>query len=103
MRYFLLGSDGIKAFEKKDFRFLVDFKDRWELIGHDPSAHDITELLEHVIGWDSYLELLESDVNEVNNAIEAIERQERDFNKFFHAYMKQQISNDFERSLGLSF
>ena len=28
---------------------------------------------------------------------------ERDFDKQFHAYMKQQIANDFERSLGLSF
>jgi hypothetical protein len=27
----------------------------------------------------------------------------RDFNKYFNAYMKQQIKNDFERSLGLSF
>lgn len=97
MRYFLLGSDGIKAFEKKDFRFLVDFKDRWELIGHDPSVHDITELLEHVIGCDSYLELLESDVNEVNNAIEAIEKQERDFYKEFYANRKQQISDEFNK------
>ena len=31
------------------------------------------------------------------------EKQDREFNKKFHAYMKQQISNDFERSLGLSF
>lgn len=28
---------------------------------------------------------------------------ERYFDKQFHAYMKQQVSNDFERSLGLSF
>jgi hypothetical protein len=31
------------------------------------------------------------------------EKQKRDFNKYFHAYMKQQIKNDYENSLGLSF
>ena len=34
---------------------------------------------------------------------ESVEKQERDFNKYFHAYMKQQIKNDYENSLGLSF
>jgi len=34
---------------------------------------------------------------------ESAEKQKRDFNKYFNAYMKQQIKNDFERSLGLSF
>ena len=31
------------------------------------------------------------------------EKQKRDFSKYFNTYMKQQIKNDFERSLGLSF
>jgi DNA repair exonuclease SbcCD ATPase subunit len=34
---------------------------------------------------------------------ESVEKQKRDFNKYFHAYMKQQIKNDYENSLGLSF
>lgn len=69
MRYFLLGFDAITSFKKKDYRFLVDFQDRWELIGFDPSKDDVTELLEHVIGWDAYLEVNESDVNDINGAI----------------------------------
>lgn len=99
MRYFLLGVDAITSFRKKDYTFLVDFQDRWELVGFDPNKDDITELLEHVIGWDAYLEVTEKDVNDINGAIIVAERQASEF----HAYMKQQIRNDFERSLGLSF
>ena len=41
----------------------------------------------------------EGDICENCNA----ENQKREASKRFHAYMKQQIKNDFERSLGLSF
>jgi len=34
---------------------------------------------------------------------EVAEKQERDFYRDFHAHMKQQIKNDYENSLGLSF
>ena len=69
MRYFLLGYDAIESFRKKDFKFLVDFQDKWELVGFDPKIDDVTELLEHVIGWDAYLELSESEVKGINNLI----------------------------------
>lgn len=69
MRYFLLGYDAITSFKKKDYTFLVDFQDKWELVGFDSSKDDIMELLEHVIGWDAYLELREEDVNDINGAI----------------------------------
>lgn len=70
MRYFLLGYDAISSFKKQDYRFLVDFPDRWELIGYSLHRDDITELLEHVIGWDAYLELEEFEVKSINDAIE---------------------------------
>jgi len=80
MRYFLLGVDAITSFKKQDYRFLVDFQDRWELVGFDPNKDDVTELLEHVIGWDAYLEVNESDVNEINGAIIVAENNILDFN-----------------------
>ena len=103
MRYFLLGAYGIDLFFKDDYKSLVQNKNKWELISYSLHRDDITELIEHVIGWDAYLELGEFQVKAVNDAIEFAEKQERDFDKQFHAYMKQQIKNDFERSLGLSF
>jgi hypothetical protein len=90
MRYFLLGVDAITSFKKQDYRFLVDFQDRWELVGFDPNKDDVTELLEHVIGWDAYLEVNENNVNEINGAIIVAEKQERDFYRDFHIRMKQQ-------------
>jgi hypothetical protein len=69
MRYFLLGYDAIASFSKRDLKFLNDFQDRWELVGFDTDKDDVTELLEHVIGWDAYLELKENEVEEINNAI----------------------------------
>jgi hypothetical protein len=80
MRYFLLGVDAITSFKKQDYRFLVDFQDRWELVGFDPNKDDVTELLEHVIGWDAYLEINELDVNEINGAIIVAENNILDFN-----------------------
>lgn len=70
MRYFLLGYDAIVSFWKKDFKYLLDFHDRWELVGFNDKSDDVTELLEHVIGWDAYLELSESEVNEINKGVE---------------------------------
>lgn len=75
MRYFLLGYDAITSFNKQDYSFLVDFQDRWELVGFDPNKDDITELLEHVIGWDAYLEVNKEDVNDINGAIIVAEMQ----------------------------
>lgn len=97
MRYFLLGTYGIDLFYKKDYRSLADNKNKWNLVSYNPNLDDITELLEHVVGCDAYLELLESDVNEIDNAIDIIDKQNRDFNRFFHAYMKQQISDQFNK------
>lgn len=70
MRYFLLGYDAIESYRKEDFAFLVDFQDKWELVGFNPNIDDVTELVEHVIGWDAYLELTESEVREINKSIE---------------------------------
>lgn len=75
MRYFLLGYDAITSFNKQDYTFLVDFQDKWELVGFDPNKDDITELLEHVIGWDAYLEISKEDVNDINSAIVVAEMQ----------------------------
>lgn len=90
MRYFLLGTYGIDMFYKGDYKSLTQNKENWELVGYSSHRDDITELLEHVIGWDAYLELLESEVKEINDAIELAEKQERDFYRDFHIRMKQQ-------------
>lgn len=90
MRYFLLGTYGIDMFYKEDYKSLSENLEYWELVGFDSNKDDVTELLEHVIGWDAYLELKESEVKEINDAIELAEKQERDFYRDFHISMKQQ-------------
>lgn len=90
MRYFLLGTYGIDMFYSEDYKSLSENLENWELVGFDTDKDDVTELLEHVIGWDAYLELNESEVKLINDAIELTEKQERDFYRDFHAHMKQQ-------------
>lgn len=90
MRYFLLGTYGIDMFYSEDYKLLSENLENWELVGFDTDKDDVTELLEHVIGWDAYLELNESEVKLINDAIELTEKQERDFYRDFHAHMKQQ-------------
>lgn len=62
MRYFLLGAYGIELFKQNNYKTLFENKNNWELIGHDSNLNDITELAEHLIGWDSYLEISEEEV-----------------------------------------
>lgn len=69
MRYFLLGTYGIDMFYREDYKSLSENLENWELVGFDDNKDDVTELLEHVIGWDAYLELKENEVEEINNAI----------------------------------
>jgi hypothetical protein len=97
MRYFLLGTYGIDMFNKNDYKSLAQNKNKWELVGYSSHWDDITELIEHVIGWDSYLELLESEVKEINDTIEVYEKQNRDFYREFYANRKKQISDEFQR------
>jgi hypothetical protein len=97
MRYFLLGTYGIDMFNKNDYKSLAQNKNKWELVGYSSHRHDITELLEQVIGWECYLELSENEVKLVNDAIEVIDKQNRDFYKEFYANRKKQISDEFQR------
>lgn len=62
MRYFLLGAYGIELFKQNNYKTLFENKNKWELVGHDSNLNDITELAEHLIGWDSYLEISEEEV-----------------------------------------
>lgn len=80
MRYFLLGTYGIDLFYKQDYKSLAENKNKWELVGYSSHWHDITELLEQVIGWDAYLELLEFEVKSINDAIDVIDKQNNYFN-----------------------
>lgn len=97
MRYFLLGVQGVTLFENGDYKSLAENKSNWELVGYDPIKDDVVELLEQVIGWECYLELSESEVKLVNDAIEVIDKQNRDFYREFYANRKQQISDEFNR------
>lgn len=80
MRYFLLGTYGIDLYNKQDYKSLAENKNKWDIVSYNPKLDDITELLEHVVGCDAYLELLESDVNEIDNAIDVIDKQNNYFN-----------------------
>lgn len=97
MRYFLLGVQGVTLFEDGDYKSLAENKSNWELVGYDPIKDDVVELLQQVIGWECYLELSESEVKLINDAIEALEKQERDFYKEFYANRKQQINDEFNK------
>ena len=73
--FILIGEQSVKAFEDNDWKYLEEtiLEDySGDLIAWDKETDSVSELLEQLRGWDSFIELSEQDLKdiEVNTKIE---------------------------------
>ena len=66
--FILIGEQSVKAFEDNDWKYLEktileDYSG--DLIAWDKETDSVSELLEQLRGWDSFIELSEQDLKDI--------------------------------------
>lgn len=78
-KYFLMGLDSVRAFEEHGVSGLLDSGDNYGIIKYNERTSLLKDLMDAVVGWDGYVEIFYSDIQEI--AIEKNARQWREFYK----------------------
>ncbi len=66
--FILIGEQSVKAFEDNDWKYLEEtiLEDySGDLIAWDKETDSVSELLEQLRGWDSFIELSEQDLKDI--------------------------------------
>ena len=77
-KYFLLGLDGVYAFKDGGVNGLLDCKDNYGIFKYNERTSLLTDLMDAVVGWDGYIEINYSDIQDIAN-----EKNRRDWMEFF--------------------
>jgi hypothetical protein len=77
-KYFLMGLDGVRAFEDGGVRGLLDSKDNYGIIKYNERTSPLKDLMDAVVGWDGYVEIFYEDIKAITS-----EKNRRDWMEFF--------------------
>jgi hypothetical protein len=77
-KYFLMGLDSVRAFEERGVKGLLDDNFHYVIVKYNERTSLLKDLMDAVIGWDGYVEIFYSDIQDIAN-----EKNRRDWMEFF--------------------
>lgn len=72
-KYFLMGRDGIIAYQNSGAQGVANCEEDWAIVKYNERSSLLKDLLDKFIGWDDYLEIHYTEVEEIERQKNAIQ------------------------------
>ena len=72
-KYFLMGRDAIIAYQDGGAQSVANCEDNWSIVKYNQRNSLLKDLLDKFIGWDDYLEIHYTEVEEIERQKNAIQ------------------------------